>query len=150
MPPPSERSGTFDARRFLDAQDLDGTFDRAVDELEAGAKRSHWMWFVFPQLRGLGSSPTAVHFALASLGQAVAYLDHPVLGARLRRATDAVLLGPADDPDGLLGPVDALKLRSSMTLFARATPDEDRFTRVLAHLFNGEPDPRTVELLAGG
>ncbi len=150
MPPPSEPPGTFDARRFLDAQDVDRTFDRAVEELGAGAKRTHWMWFVFPQLRGLGSSPTARHFALASLGQAVDYLEHPVLGARLRRATDTVLLGPADDPDQLLGPVDALKLRSSMTLFARAAPDEDRFTRVLARLYDGEPDLRTVELLEGG
>ena len=109
------------------------------------------MWFVFPQLRGLGSSPTARHFALASLGQAVDYLEHPVLGARLRRATDTVLLGAGRrSPTQLLGPVDALKLRSSMTLFARAAPDEDRFTRVLARLYDGEPDPRTVELLEGG
>ena len=108
------------------------------------------MWFVFPQLRGLGTSPTAAHFALASLDEAVAYLDHPVLGERLRRATDTVLVGPTDDADDLLGPVDARKLRSSMTLFARAAPDEGRFTRVLGRFYGGVPDPRTVELLAGG
>ena len=150
MPPPSEPGNPFDARRFLDAQDRDGTFDRALRELSAGAKRTHWMWFVFPQLHGLGSSPTAAHFALASLGDAVAFLDHPVLGERLRRATDTVLLGPIDDAAALLGPVDARKLRSSMTLFARAAPDEGRFTRVLGRFYDGVPDPRTTELLRGG
>jgi uncharacterized protein (DUF1810 family) len=150
VPPHSEPPDPFDAQRFLDAQDRDGTFDRALGELAAGAKRTHWMWFVFPQLRGLGSSPTATHFALASLADAVAYLDHPVLGERLRRATDTVLLGPVDDAEALLGPVDARKLRSSMTLFARAAPDEGRFTRVLGRLYDGVPDPRTTELLRGG
>ena len=106
MPPDTEPGGPFDARRFLDAQDRDGTFDRALRELSAGSKRTHWMWFVFPQLHGLGSSPTATRYALASLGDAVAYLAHPVLGERLRRATDAVLLGPADDTTALLGPFD--------------------------------------------
>jgi len=150
VPLPSEPAEPFDAKRFLDAQERDGTFDRALHELDAGAKRTHWMWFVFPQLRGLGTSPSAAHFALASLGHAVAYLDHPVLGERLRRATATVLLGPADDADDLLGAVDALKLRSSMTLFARAAPAEGRFTRVLDRFYDGVPDPRTVELLTAG
>ena len=86
---------------------------------------------------------------MASLDDAVEYLAHPVLGERLRRAPDTVLLGPVDDADDLLGPVDALKLRSSMTLFARAAPDEGRFTRVLGRFYDGVPDPRTAELLTG-
>ena len=147
MPPHSEPPDAFDALRFLDAQDRDGIFDRALAELVAGAKRSHWMWFVFPQLRGLGSSPKASWFGLASLDDALAYLGHPVLGGRLRRATDAVLGGPVGDADALLGAVDARKLRSSMTLFAQAAPDEHRFTAVLDRFFDGAPDPRTVELL---
>ena len=140
----------FEARRFLDAQDRDGTFDRALAELADGAKRTHWMWFVFPQLHGLGSSPRAEHFALPSKAAAAAYLAHPVLGERLRRATDTVLSGPVDDPEALLGAVDALKLRSSMTLFARAAPLEARFTDVLDRYYGGLPDPRTEELLRGG
>ncbi len=147
MPLRSEQPDAFDAQRFLDAQDDGGTFDRAVAELTAGAKRSHWMWFVFPQLRGLGSSPTATYFGLTSRAHAIAYLDPPVLGGRLRRATDVVLDGHVDDAVALLGSVDALKLRSSMTLFARAAPDEDRFARVLDRFFDGVADPRTIELL---
>jgi uncharacterized protein (DUF1810 family) len=137
----------LDAQRFLDAQDEGGTFDRAVAELAAGAKRSHWMWFVFPQLRGLGTSPAADHFGLGSVDEAVAYLAHPLLGDRLRRVTDTVLGGGQGDAVTLVGPVDAMKLRSSMTLFARAAPGEDRFRRVLERFFDGVPDPRTLERL---
>ena len=108
------------------------------------------MWFAFPQLRGLGTSPRAVHYASASLGLAVAHHDQPVLGERLRRATDTVLLGPAADADDLLGAVDARELRPSMTLVARAAPGEDRFTRVLRRFYDGVPDPRTADLLADG
>jgi uncharacterized protein (DUF1810 family) len=147
VPPRSEPPDAFDARRFLDAQDGDGIFERALAELTAGAKRSHWMWFVFPQLRALGSSPRASWFGLASLDDAVAYLGHPVLGGRLSRATDTVLGSPVGDADALLGAVDARKLRSSMTLFARAAPDEHRFTGVVDRFFDGAPDPRTAELL---
>jgi uncharacterized protein (DUF1810 family) len=147
VPPPSDRAGAFDPQRFLDAQDEGGTFDRAVAELAAGAKRSHWMWFVFPQLRGLGTSSTADFFGLDTVDQAVAYLDHPVLGARLREATDTVLEGAQDDATALLGPVEALKLRSSMTLFAFAAPDERRFARTLGRFFEGRPDRRTLDRL---
>ncbi len=147
MPPRSDPRAPFDARRFLDAQDEGGTFDRAVTELAAGAKRSHWMWFVFPQLRGLGSSPTADHFGLDGVDEAATYLAHPVLGARLRQATDAVLGNGRDDAVALLGAVDAMKLRSSMTLFARATPHENRFLQVLDRFFDGVPDPLTLDRL---
>ncbi len=150
VPPRYDPAGSLDARRFLDAQDAGGTFDRAVAELAAGRKRSHWMWFVFPQLRGLGSSPTADHYGLASLDEAADYLAHPVLGARLRRVTDTVLDTGTTDAVALLGPVDALKLRSSMTFFGRAAPDEERFTRVLGQFFDGTPDPRTLQLLGSG
>ena len=146
MPPPSDGTASLDPRRFLDAQDAGGTFDRAVAELAAGAKRTHWMWFVFPQLRGLGASPQADWFGLESRADAAAYLEHPVLGPRLRLASDTVLGGPEADPVVLLGAVDALKLRSSMTLFDLAAPG-DVFARVLDRCFDGAADPRTLELL---
>ncbi len=137
----------FDLERFVDAQDRDGTFDRAVAELTAGRKQSHWMWFVFPQLAGLGHSPTARRYAVSSLAEAVAYTRHPVLGPRLVRC--ASLLGdhPGSTATDILGAVDAAKLRSSMTLFARAAPDEVAFPGVLDRYFGGVPDPRTEALL---
>ena len=137
----------FDLDRFVVAQDEGGVYGQALRELRSGGKRSHWMWFVFPQLAGLGVSQTSRFFGIGSLDEAVAYLAHPVLGARLREATAAVLASPHADADELLGPVDAAKLRSSMTLFAAADPDEGRFTAVLDRFFGGSPDPRTLELL---
>jgi uncharacterized protein (DUF1810 family) len=138
-----------DLERFVTAQDDGGTYDAALRELRAGRKTSHWMWFVFPQLAGLGRSPTAQRYALADLAEARAYLDHPVLGPRLREATAAVAGLADDDPERVLGPVDALKLRSSMTLFALAAPEEALFGRVLEQWWAGEPDPATVRLLGG-
>jgi uncharacterized protein (DUF1810 family) len=105
------------------------------------------MWYVFPQLAGLGRSPTAQHFALRGLDEARAYLAHPVLGARLREAADAALTAPAASADALLGGIDAQKLRSSMTLFLRAAPDEALFGRVLDRWYDGEPDAATDALL---
>ncbi len=136
-----------DLARFTVAQDADGTFERAVGELRAGRKTSHWMWFVFPQLRGLGRSPTAQHFGLAGLEEARAYLAHPVLGPRLTTCAAALLDLGNSDAERVLGPVDALKLRSSMTLFARADPDEPVFEAVLARFFAAESDPATDALL---
>ncbi len=144
---------TFDLQRFVDAQDAGGTHERALAELRAGRKTSHWMWFVFPQLAGLGRSETARRYAIVSLEEARAYLAHPLLGPRLHAACSALLSGAdavgAADAAAVLGPVDALKLRSSMTLFARAAPEEPLFTRVLERFNDGEPDPATVALLAG-
>ncbi len=139
----------MDLERFVTAQDEHGTFDAALRELRGGRKTSHWMWFVFPQLAGLGRSPTAQRYALDGLDEARAYLDHPVLGPRLRAATAAVVELADRAPEDVLGAVDALKLRSSMTLFARAAPQEELFRRVLDQWWSGEPDPATTGLLEG-
>jgi uncharacterized protein (DUF1810 family) len=137
----------FGLQRFVDAQDAGGTYAQALAELRAGRKRSHWMWFVFPQVAGLGRSGTARHYAVAGLAEARAYLAHPVLGPRLRECA-AALTGLAErDPVAVLGPVDAQKLRSSMTLFARAAPAEPVFTRVLEQYFAGEQDESTTSRL---
>ncbi|MGN6242810.1 MAG: DUF1810 domain-containing protein [Motilibacteraceae bacterium] len=136
----------YDLQRFVDAQD-DGTYADALAELRAGRKRSHWMWFVFPQLRGLGHSPTSVHFGISGLPEAAAYLANPALGPRLRECCRALLDLPTDDAAAVLGGVDALKLRSSMTLFAAAAPDEPLFDEVVGRYFDGQPDEQTLRLL---
>ncbi len=136
----------MDLERFVSAQDDRGTYDRALAELRAGRKTSHWMWFVFPQLAGLGLSPTARAYAVADLEEARAYLAHDVLGPRLVECCRALLdLGDVS-AEQVLGGVDAMKLRSSMTLFAHAGPGEQVFTDVLERFYDGE-DPRTIELL---
>ena len=142
-------SGTpdpHDLQRFVDAQDDMRTYDTALAELRAGRKRSHWMWFVLPQLAGLGMSSTAQHFGIHGLAEARAYLAHPVLGPRLRDCAGALTDLDTADPVAVLGPVDALKLRSSMTLFARAEPGEPVFRQVLERFYDGE-DPATLALL---
>jgi uncharacterized protein (DUF1810 family) len=136
--------------RFVDAQDAESTFTHACDELAAGRKKSHWMWFVFPQLAGLGSSDKARRYALASVAEAAGYLAHPVLGPRLLEVTRLVLAVPDRTADDVLGTVDARKLRSSMTLFHRAGPDQPLFTAVLDRYFAGLPDPDTDRLLGRG
>ncbi|MCP3420553.1 DUF1810 domain-containing protein [Nocardioides pinisoli] len=138
----------MDLDRFVRAQDDHETYDRALAELRAGRKTSHWVWFVFPQVSGLGQSPTAKHYELAGLEEARAYLDHDVLGPRLRECCRA-LLGLDEDAtaERVLGTVDAMKLRSSMTLFAQADPDEPVFTAVLDRFYDGAPDERTIALL---
>ena len=144
-----ERMGDpYRLERFVAAQDRSGTYHRAVAELRAGRKLSHWMWFVFPQLAGLGSSPMAQEFAIGSLAEARAYLAHPVLGLRLAECARA-LNAAADGVSAteIFGPVDAMKLRSSMTLFAAAAPEEQPFTDVLARYFGGQPDQATLERL---
>lgn len=137
----------YDLQRFVAAQDAGGTYETALAELRAGRKRSHWMWFVLPQVAGLGRSSTAQHYALPDLAAARAYLDHPVLGPRLRSCAQVLAGLHGHDPVAVLGSVDALKLRSSMTLFARAAPDETVFADVLDRFFGGEQDPGTIERL---
>jgi uncharacterized protein (DUF1810 family)/uncharacterized protein YndB with AHSA1/START domain len=133
--------------RFVTAQDAGGTYARAVAELRAGRKSTHWMWFVFPQIAGLGHSSTARRFALASLAEARTYLRHPVLGARLLECTGIVAEARGHTADEIFGAVDAMKLRSSMTLFMRAAPDQPLFRAVLERYFDGIPDVATDRLL---
>jgi uncharacterized protein (DUF1810 family) len=133
--------------RFVEAQDNDGKYDDALAELRDGRKRSHWMWFVFPQIAGLGRSSTAQHFAIRDLDEARAYVAHPVLGPRLLESARALTELGSDDPVDVLGSIDALKLRSSMTLFARAVPEESVFREVLDQYFGGELDDATVTRL---
>ena len=139
-------SDRFDLQRFVDAQDQGGTYEAALAELRAGRKTSHWMWFVFPQIAGLGQSPISRRFAIASLDEARAYLAHPVLGPRLIESA-RTLIALTDSAEAVFGGIDALKLRSSMTLFARADPDEPVFAQVLDQYFGGEADEATDRLL---
>ncbi len=136
-----------DLERFLDAQEQGETYRGALAELRRGRKTGHWMWFVFPQLAGLGRSPTAQRFAIRSLREAQAYLAHPVLGPRLLECTRTVRTHAGRRAAEILGEIDAMKLRSSMTLFARAAPGEPLFAGVLAEFFAGAPDPLTEQLL---
>ncbi len=139
----------FDLRRFEAAQDAGGTYERALAELRAGRKRSHWMWFVFPQLAGLGRSAMAQRYGISSLAEARAYLEHPVLGARLRECARALADLPGrPSATAVLGPVDAQKLQSSMTLFAAADPGGP-FSEVLDRYFDGRVDPVTQARIAG-
>jgi uncharacterized protein (DUF1810 family) len=137
----------YDLERFVAAQDAGGTYPRAVAELRAGRKTSHWMWFVFPQIAGLGRSPVSQAFAISSLEEARAYLAHPVLGPRLIECATIVAQTPGRTAEQIFGGIDALKLRSSVTLFLRAAPDEPAFGEVLARYFDGQPDPATDRLL---
>ncbi|RBY91033.1 DUF1810 domain-containing protein [Blastococcus sp. TF02A-30] len=138
-------SDPFDLQRFVDAQRA--TYDQALAELRAGEKRTHWMWFVFPQIAGLGRSGMAQRFAVSGLEEARAYLAHPVLGPRLVECARALTGLDVDDPVQVMGPVDAQKLRSSMTLFAHADPDQPVFRQVLDHYFGGAEDDATTSLL---
>ena len=133
--------------RFVEAQDAGGTYAQALRELRDGRKTSHWMWFVFPQLAGLGRSATAQAYAIDSLQEARDYLAHPVLGPRLRECAEAVLTHTGRTAEQVLGGIDALKLRSSMTLFARAAPEEPAFAAVLEAFYGGQADERTEQLL---
>ncbi|KNC19407.1 calpastatin [Arthrobacter sp. RIT-PI-e] len=138
-----------DLARFVEAQDASGTHAQALTELRRGHKTSHWMWFVLPQIAGLGSSPTAVKYAVHSLAEARAYLAHPVLGPRLLECSRALLDLPGDDAAAVLGGIDARKLQSSMTLFHRADPEESAFTAVLEKYYGGAEDEGTTSILAG-
>jgi uncharacterized protein (DUF1810 family) len=134
-------------RRFEEAQDEGGTYRAAVSELRAGRKVSHWMWFVFPQIAGLGRSPISRRYAISSLDEAKAYLEHPVLGPRLLESAGVLTELTGRSAEAVFGPVDAMKLRSSMTLFARAAPDEPAFRQVLDRYFGGVEDDRTRQQL---
>jgi uncharacterized protein (DUF1810 family) len=138
-------SDPYDLQRFIRAQK--GIYETALAELRAGSKQSHWMWFIFPQLRGLGHSATATYYGIASLDEARAYLGHPLLGVRLRQCVEALLpWSERRTATQILGSIDALKLRSSLTLFDRAEP-EAVFAAGLAAFFGGESDERTLALL---
>lgn len=130
--------------RFLAAQD--GVYPAALAELKAGRKRTHWMWFVFPQIAGLGRSDTARFYAIADAAEALAYLTHPLLGARLLEATRAVIAAPGT-ADAILGPIDAVKLRSSMTLFAAVADNPALFEAALNRFFVDGPDRETLARL---
>ena len=137
----------FDLERFVLAQDTGGTYHRALEELRNGFKQTHWMWFVFPQVAGLGQSPTSRKYAVTSLAEAEAYLRHPVLGPRLVESANAVAAHAGLSAVRIFGSTDAQKLRSSMTLFLRAAPEEPVFQEVLDRFFDGSPDPATDRLL---
>jgi uncharacterized protein (DUF1810 family) len=137
----------FELERFVTAQDAGGTYARALTELREGSKRSHWMWFIFPQIAGLGQSPTSRKYAISSLAEAQAYLRHPVLGPRLKDSAGAVAGQQGLTAGQIFGGIDARKLHSSMTLFLRADPQAFVFEQVLSKYFEGEPDPATERLL---
>jgi uncharacterized protein (DUF1810 family) len=139
----------FGLERFVVAQDERGTYASAVAELRAGRKRGHWMWFVFPQLAGLGLSATSMRYAISSLNEARAYVAHPVLGPRLAECARILIELNGGNAETIFGQVDAMKLRSSMTLFVRAGPDVAVFRDVLDRYFSGAADDQTDALLAG-
>jgi uncharacterized protein (DUF1810 family) len=137
----------FRLERFVVAQDETGTYARAVQELQAARKQSHWMWFVFPQLAGLGRSPMAQLYAISGLPEAEAYLAHPVLGPRLLECANLLTTIGATSADQIFGALDAQKLQSSMTLFVRAAPQEQVFRDVLDRYFGGKEDEGTTSRL---
>src|SRR6476620_6625169 len=136
----------MDLERFVQSQDSGGTYQRAVTELRNGSKTSHWMWFIFPQIAGLGRSAMAQAYAISDLAEAQAYLAHPVLGPRLVECAGILAAHPGLSAEQILGGIDAIKLRSSMTLFARADPDQPVFGQVIDQYFEG-PDPETERRL---
>jgi uncharacterized protein (DUF1810 family) len=135
-------------QRFVDAQEDAAIYARALGELREGRKRGHWIWFVFPQIAGLGSSPLSRAYAIGSIEEARAYLAHPVLGPRLRDCCEALLAAPPSlTAEQILGGIDALKLRSSMTLFLHAAPADPTFTQVVSRFYEGDEDPETTRRL---
>jgi len=135
-------SDQFDLQRFVDAQQA--MFERVREELRAGNKRTHWMWFIFPQIKGLGHSALARRFAISSLAEARAYLEHPILGDRLRACSRLVADVDGRTIEEIFGCPDDMKFRSSMTLFAQATADNQVFNDCLQKYYSGEPDPMTL------
>lgn len=139
----------YNLERFVAAQDSGGTYARALSELQLGKKTGHWMWFIFPQTAGLGQSAMSREYAISSLEEARAYLEHDVLGPRLLECAHAISDHADQTAADILGDVDARKLHSSMTLFLRAAPGETVFKEVLAQFFDGQPDEATDSLLLG-
>lgn len=135
----------FRLQRFVDAQQYDYT--TALLELQMGQKRSHWMWYIFPQLKGLGRSSTAEYYGISSMEEAEAYLSHPVLGPRLIEAAEAVAQHGDKSAEAIMGYIDAMKLRSCMTLFNAAAPDIPIFQEVLELFYQGKPDDQTLHIL---
>jgi uncharacterized protein (DUF1810 family) len=135
----------YDLERFVEAQR--DVYDDVLDELRRGRKASHWIWFIFPQIAGLGHSYTSQRYAIGSMAEARAYLAHPVLGPRLHECTRLLLATTDRTAEQILGSIDAVKVRSSMTLFLRAAPDEALFGQVLDRYYGGVPDPATDALL---
>ena len=135
----------FNLYRFVEAQNE--VIEEALAELREGQKRTHWMWFVFPQIRGLGHSPMAERFAISGLQEAVAYLEHPILGPRLRDCTNLVNAIQHQNIAQIFGYPDDMKFRSSMTLFTHVAQDNQEFAEALRRYFGGEPDPMTIERL---
>jgi uncharacterized protein (DUF1810 family) len=142
---PVEVTDSFNLQRFVDAQNP--VFDEVRTELREGFKQGHWMWFVFPQLKGLGRTWVADHYGISSKAEAEAYLGHPVLGPRLVECTRLVNLVGGRTPEEIFGGVDTLKFRSSMTLFARVAGDDSPFAEALRRYFGGQPDRLTIERL---
>ena len=136
-------------QRFIEAQERGGIYEQALAELRSGRKHGHWIWFVFPQIAGLGFSEMSRRYAIESLEEANAYLAEPVLRARLVECAQALLALPGSDPVAVMGEIDAIKLRSSMTLFARADGADPVFDQVLQRYFGGAPDPATAQRLGG-
>lgn len=136
----------FNLQRFVDAQD--GVYEQALAEIKAGLKQSHWMWFIFPQYQGLGSSPLSQRYAIKSRAEAQAYLDHPILGDRLLECAEAALAVDVRLVVNLFGYPDDLKLWSSATLFAAVSSPESVFARLLVKWFGGEPDKKTLSALS--
>jgi uncharacterized protein (DUF1810 family) len=138
----------FDLERFVAAQDAGGSYQHAVAELRNGRKTSHWMWYVFPQFAGLGQSPTSRFYAIGSVDEASAYLTHPVLGPRLRECAEILTALSGRTAEQIFGGIDAMKLRSAMTLFHHAGPEDPLFGQVLDEYFGGVSDPATERLLS--
>lgn len=149
MGPPTRKDSdpedAFSLGRFIEAQGR--SYETALSELRAGEKRSHWIWYVFPQLRGLGHSDNAQYYGITSLDEARAYLADPILGKRLHECVDALLKLKDTSAETVLGHVDALKLRSSLTLFRIASPGDNAFVNALDQYFGGKLDPHTITLL---
>ena len=138
----------LDLARFVAAQDAGGSYRSAVAELRAGRKTTHWMWYVFPQIAGLGQSPTSKLYAIRSVAEARAYLAHQILGPRLLECAGILTTLAGRTAEDIFGGIDAMKLRSSMTLFQHAVPDEPVFSSVLGQYFGGVPDPATERLIS--
>ena len=145
MSPKGSDRDQYNLERFVSAQH--STYAEVVSELRAGMKTSHWMWFIFPQIRGLGRSPVSIEYAISSREEAAAYLQHPVLGPRLKECTQLVLDVENRSAEEIFGSPDDMKFRSSMTLFAQVSADDDIFNRALRQYFGGVPDQLTLDRL---